>query len=88
MNKPLSTKRKIAKVIRERRRELEITQRSLAESIGYCASFVCQLEGAKCSLPAECVPDLSNKLRFKSVSDFWQKVLSVEVDFADDGWSS
>lgn len=87
MSKPINTKRKIAKVIRERRRELEITQRSLAESIGYCASFVCQLEGAKCSLPAECVPDLANKLRFKSVSDFWQKVLAIEVDFADDGWS-
>lgn len=87
MEKTIGTKRKVARVIREQRRKLEITQQSLADAIGYSDAFISDLEAAKSSLPTECIPLLVDKLRFKSVSDFWQRVLQVEVNFADDGWS-
>ena len=87
MEKSIEIKRKVARVIREERRRLEITQQSLADAIGYSDAFVSDLEAAKSSLPAECVPLVVAKLRFKSVSDFWRKVEAIEVEFVDDGWT-
>lgn len=88
MENSIAIKRKIAKVIREKRRYWEMSQEELAIAIGYSDAFVSNLEAAKSSLPAECVPLLVDKLRFKSIPEFWQKIEQMDVEFIDDGWDS
>jgi predicted transcriptional regulator len=85
MERNLATRGKIAKTIREQRRKLEISQESLAFTVERSDSFISDLELGKTSLPAELIPVMVEKLRFKNISEFWQKVQAVE--FAKSEWS-
>jgi predicted transcriptional regulator len=85
MDKNIAVQAKIATAIREQRRKLEISQESLGFAIKRSKQFVSDLELGKTSLPAELIPVVVEKLRFKSVSEFWQKVQAVE--FAQSEWS-
>jgi ribosome-binding protein aMBF1 (putative translation factor) len=86
MDRNMIVRKKIAVVVREKRRKLEMTQESLGFAIKRTDSFISAVELGKSSFLAEDIPLIVEKLRFKSIADFWQQVVTTEVDLIDDGW--